>query len=110
MEMIGPRWEEDGLGGRSMSPLKMRFYTCADIDDFDNAGKAQLNSRAWAMQERVLAQRTIHFSANQTYWECGKGDYCENLTRLKTSREYAASSLRLVSRLAAYDIRSSTLS
>jgi hypothetical protein len=61
-----------------------QFYISTDIDDFDNdVGKAQLNTRAWVMQEGVLARRTIHFSANQIYWECGKGVYCENLTRLE---------------------------
>ncbi|KAH7111797.1 heterokaryon incompatibility protein-domain-containing protein [Dendryphion nanum] len=62
-----------------------QFYISTDIDDFDNdVGKAQLNTRAWVMQEGVLARRTIHFSANQTYWECGEGVYCENLTQLKS--------------------------
>jgi hypothetical protein len=61
-----------------------KFYISTDIDDFDNdVGEAQLNKRAWVLQEGVLARRTIHFSANQTYWECGEGVYCENLTRLK---------------------------
>jgi len=61
-----------------------QFYISADIDDFDNnVDKALLNTRAWVMQEGVLARRTIHFSANQTYWECGKGVHCENLTILK---------------------------
>ncbi|KAF2197334.1 HET-domain-containing protein [Delitschia confertaspora ATCC 74209] len=62
-----------------------RFYITTDIDDFDNdVGKAPLNTRAWVMQEGVLARRTIHFSANQMYWECGEGVWCENLTRLKS--------------------------
>ena len=61
-----------------------RFYICTSMDDFNNdVEKAQLNTRAWVMQERVLSRRTIHFSNNQTYWECGEGVYCENLTRLK---------------------------
>tara|TARA_R110002003_G_scaffold572_10_gene20540 strand:- start:2268 stop:2927 length:660 start_codon:yes stop_codon:yes gene_type:complete len=61
-----------------------QFYISTDIDDFDkDVGEAKLNTRAWVMQEGVLARRTIHFSANQTYWECGKGVYCENLTKLK---------------------------
>jgi hypothetical protein len=61
-----------------------QFYISTDVDDFDNdVGKAQLNKRAWVMQEGVLARRAIHFSANQVYWECGEGVYCENLTRLK---------------------------
>jgi hypothetical protein len=64
--------------------LGRQFYVCTDIDDFDNdVGKARLNTRAWVLQERVLSRRTIHFSANQTYWECGEGIYCENLTRLE---------------------------
>ncbi|KAF2177557.1 HET-domain-containing protein [Zopfia rhizophila CBS 207.26] len=63
---------------------RRQFYICADIDDYGNdVEKAQLNTRAWVMQERVLARRTIHFSANQTYFECGKGVYCETLTRMK---------------------------
>lgn len=65
-----------------------QFYISTDIDDFDaDVGQAQLNNRAWVLQEAVLARRTIHFSANQMYWECGEGIYCENLTRLKSSFE-----------------------
>jgi hypothetical protein len=60
------------------------FYLSNDIDDFDeDVAKAKLNTRAWVMQEAVLARRTIHFSTSQIYWECGEGVYCENLTRLK---------------------------
>lgn len=62
-----------------------QFYISTDIDDFDNdVGKALLNTRAWVMQEDVLARRTIHFSANQIYWECGEGVYCENFTKLES--------------------------
>jgi hypothetical protein len=64
--------------------LGQRFYACPDTEDFNNdVEKAELNTRAWVMQERLLSCRTIHFSAKQTYWECGEGVYCENLTRLK---------------------------
>ncbi|KAH8900662.1 HET-domain-containing protein [Thozetella sp. PMI_491] len=33
--------------------------------------KGELSSRAWILQERALARRTIHFTPGQTYWECG---------------------------------------
>jgi hypothetical protein len=57
---------------------------CTHMDDFEkDVQEAELNNRAWVMQERVLAKRTIHFSANQTYWECGEGVHCETLTKMK---------------------------
>jgi hypothetical protein len=60
------------------------FYVSNDIDNFDeDVVKAKLNTRAWVMQEAVLARRTIQFSANQVYWECGEGVYCENFARLE---------------------------
>lgn len=66
-----------------LDSLGREFYISTDMDDFDNdVDNAKLNTRAWVMQEAVLSRRTIHFSANQTYWECGKGVYCENLTLL----------------------------
>ncbi|KAF1366012.1 HET-domain-containing protein, partial [Lizonia empirigonia] len=63
-----------------------QVYICAHMDDFEkDVEQAGLNKRAWVLQERVLAKRTIHFSANQTYWECGEGVHCENLTKMKSS-------------------------
>ena len=56
------------------SSLGRRFYVCTDVDDFDNdVEKARLNTRSWVLQERVLSRRTIFFSANQMYFECGEG-------------------------------------
>lgn len=64
--------------------VRGQFYISSDVDDFDDdVGNARLKKRAWVMQESVLARRTIHFSAKQTYFECGEGVYCENLMRLK---------------------------
>jgi hypothetical protein len=63
--------------------LGRQVYICDDIDDFNNdVDTGTLNQRAWVLQERVLSHRTIHFSARQTYWECGYGVRCENFTKL----------------------------
>jgi hypothetical protein len=81
-----------GFLARSKSTEYMRVQdttghqvcVCTHMDDFENdVEQAGLNKRAWVMQERVLAKRTIHFSANQTYWECGGGVHCENLTKMQ---------------------------
>lgn len=67
-----------------------RICVSSDIDDFDqDVEAAEINNRAWILQESVLARRIIHFTSNQMYWECGKGVYCENLTRLKWYVQFA---------------------
>ncbi|KAH6667670.1 heterokaryon incompatibility protein-domain-containing protein [Halenospora varia] len=65
--------------------LGKQIYVCEGMDDFENdVDKAPLNTRGWVLQERALSRRTIHFTANNTYWECGEGVCCENLNRLKS--------------------------
>lgn len=59
------------------------LYFCKCIDNFRrDVEEAVLNKRGWVLQERVLSRRTIHFTSNQIYWECGKGVHCETLARL----------------------------
>lgn len=54
------------------------------IDDFCKlVDEGQLHTRAWVLQERALSRRTIYFTAQQTYWECGRGVRCENFTTLR---------------------------
>jgi hypothetical protein len=69
---------------RVQDAIGRQVCICTHMDDFEkDVEQARLNKRAWVMQERVLAKRTIHFSANQTYWECGEGVHCENLTKMQ---------------------------
>jgi len=69
---------ETSAGG-SGEPL----YFCQAVDDFaGDVEDAGLNRRGWVLQERVLARRTVHFSASQTYMECGYGIRCESLNLL----------------------------
>lgn len=42
-----------------------------DILDFGRyVDRAPLNKRAWAVQERLLSPRILHFGAEMLYWEC----------------------------------------
>ncbi len=59
------------------------LYICEMIDKFDqHVLKGGLNQRAWVLQERALARRTVYFTERQTYWECGKGVRCETMTQM----------------------------
>jgi hypothetical protein len=52
--------------------------------DFEkDVDEGALMKRAWVLQERVLSRRIIHFATTHTYYECGEGVRCEQLTRLK---------------------------
>lgn len=42
-----------------------------DILDFErHVDRSPLNKRAWAVQERLLSPRILHFGAEMLYWEC----------------------------------------
>jgi len=38
----------------------------------------ELSKRAWVLQERLLAPRTLHFSRAQVFWECKQANACES--------------------------------
>jgi hypothetical protein len=79
---LGRAWTTESLYVESAAGRKL--YIGTDIDDFDiDVGDAELNRRAWVLQESVLARRTIHSTAKQIYFGCGEGVYCENLVKLE---------------------------
>lgn len=60
------------------------FYICKTIDNFNkDVIEGTLNRRGWVLQERALARRTIYFTENQTYFECGNGVRCETLAKMQ---------------------------
>ncbi|EPE27563.1 hypothetical protein GLAREA_04354 [Glarea lozoyensis ATCC 20868] len=61
---------------------KEQFHVCEIIDKFDaEVEQGELNQRGWVLQERALSRRTVHFTATQSYWECGDGILCETFTK-----------------------------
>jgi serine/threonine protein kinase len=68
--------------------IESMIYVDAAFNDFEkDVRDGPLNQRGWVFQERALARRTIHFTNNQTYWECGEGIRCETLTKMKNNYE-----------------------
>jgi Heterokaryon incompatibility protein (HET) len=60
---------------------------CPAVDDFEvDVEQGVLNQRAWVLQERALSRRTIHFTAHQTYWECGGGIRCESFNAMQNTK------------------------
>lgn len=62
------------------------YYISEVVDDFQrDVIDSPLSRRGWVLQERALARRTIYFTNNQTYFECGHSIRCETLSKLKRS-------------------------
>lgn len=52
-----------------------KLYTSYENDSYawqKTFSQEVLTSRAWVLQERLLAPRTLHFGKNQVYWECNQ--------------------------------------
>jgi hypothetical protein len=86
------RQAEDGIVGipcQTRSELATGIvYAALTFDNFQrDVREGPLNARGWVFQERALARRTIHFTDNQTYWECGHGIRCETLTKMSNKYE-----------------------
>jgi hypothetical protein len=46
----------------------IRLCTCIYLNQYIE--NSPLCKRAWVLQERFLAPRTLHFEATQLFWEC----------------------------------------
>lgn len=53
-------------------PCHSNFLTAVD-----DMSEFPLLSRTWALQERILATRTLHFCEDELVWECHDGVRCE---------------------------------
>ncbi len=61
------------------SAKPMMYYTAIIQKPYGkNIEKAPLNGRGWVMQERTLAPRILHCTAEQLFWECRESLACES--------------------------------
>ncbi|CAK7203091.1 hypothetical protein SEUCBS139899_005820 [Sporothrix eucalyptigena] len=68
--------------------MPVGLYVCPFVDTFDrDVEDGVLNRRGWVLQERALSRRVLHFTANQVYWECGKGIHCQTGTKMRSSTQ-----------------------
>ncbi|PQE16208.1 heterokaryon incompatibility protein [Rutstroemia sp. NJR-2017a BVV2] len=44
---------------------------------YDNTTETPLSKRAWALQERLLAPRTLYFGVSQLFWHCATRRACD---------------------------------
>lgn len=76
------------IGSRNvpLSPLKHRVDTPVMLRDEDlwvmAVDISALAERGWVLQEQLLAQRTLYFSANQILWDCREGRCSETYPAL----------------------------
>ncbi|KAH7264597.1 heterokaryon incompatibility protein-domain-containing protein [Fusarium solani] len=62
---------------RDVSKMRVEHAVWKKAEDFWEADDLPLLSRAWVFQERMLAKRTIYFTARGLVWEYGTCIECE---------------------------------
>jgi hypothetical protein len=63
--------------------LYLRPHLRSEDDVFK---KAVLNTRAWALQERLLSTRVLHYTDDEVFWECLSSSGRESNTRQQTGK------------------------
>ncbi|KAK4456836.1 heterokaryon incompatibility protein-domain-containing protein [Cladorrhinum samala] len=64
-----------------LGPSKMFFFRDGSYRDnrIEQAIECQpLSSRGWALQERIVAQRILHYTPEEMFWECTTHMCCES--------------------------------
>jgi hypothetical protein len=86
---------------------EIRTYDYADSRLLINSVfNAPLNTRAWVLQERLLAPRTLHFGTNEIIWECSTKYACRAFPEgiPKTFSQHPSSISRMQPSITWYEI------
>ncbi|KAF9632499.1 Heterokaryon incompatibility [Lasiodiplodia theobromae] len=89
---LQPPWRLYLRDANSQAAKLIELSACAPFGD--EFAAAALNSRAWAMQERLLAPRTLHFTRKRLYWDCGHSFTWEGCSVPRTACQLSSSSYR----------------
>ncbi|KAL9593413.1 MAG: hypothetical protein Q9219_007564 [cf. Caloplaca sp. 3 TL-2023] len=73
-----PSWVEGIIVHPQWAGLKSAAFRVVESGLWESLiGSADLNKRAWVVQERLLAPRVLHFGHTQLAWECHEVEACE---------------------------------
>jgi hypothetical protein len=67
-------------GSRAVVKIDDKQQILDAVDIFlasDNTTETPLSKRAWALQERLLASRTLYFGVSQLFWDCATKFACD---------------------------------
>jgi hypothetical protein len=62
------------VGKVHIEPTKDEVWDIAQSEFYTSVVNSHLAGRAWALQERLLSPRRLHFSKTELFWECR---YCD---------------------------------
>ncbi|TVY15015.1 hypothetical protein LARI1_G006653 [Lachnellula arida] len=66
------------IGKVHLEPTTGEVWDIAPSEFYGSVVKSHLAGRAWALQERLLSPRTLHFSKTELFWECRHCDASES--------------------------------
>jgi hypothetical protein len=66
------------VGKVHIEPTKDEVWDIAPSEFYTSVVNSHLAGRAWALQERLLSPRRIHFSKTELFWECQHCDASES--------------------------------
>ena len=74
-----PDWLDSRKITTSSEDTRLRYICHDPYFEHEDLDGMPLMNRGWALQERVLAPRTLHFTKSQLFWECNELHACESL-------------------------------
>jgi len=72
------RYQEQEIFRVNGVPLLQALDPPGDGIRWSYLSDSKWNTRGWTFQETILSDRLLIFTAEQVYWECHNGSWCED--------------------------------